>query len=237
MTVLADALVHALLAASCTIAPAGGAPGDWRPAPAPALAVAAAGRARAPSPAAPAVPDSAYRRLFEGGVTMDAFLAAARQRKEQWAANYKRGAVADAVLATARSAPGPWKLLVVAVDGCSDSVNTVPYIARLAEQLMGMELRIVDNAVGRAVMDAHRTPDGRSATPTVILLDANYQERGCWIERPTELRDWILTHKATDRDRDIFEHKMSWYEQDKGEKTLVDIAEMIAAAGRGEVKC
>lgn len=211
MIALADALMHVALAAACAVAD---------PAAVPAT-----------------VPDTTYRRLFEGGVTMDAFLAAARQRKEQWAANYKRGAVADAVLATARSAPGPWKLLVVAVDGCSDSVNTVPYIARLAEQLMGVELRIVDNAVGRVVMDAHRTPDGRSATPTVVLLDANYQERGCWVERPTELRDWMLSHKATDRDRDIFEHKMAWYEQDKGQKTLLDIADIFAAAGRGEVKC
>lgn len=234
MTILADALLHAALATACSVAP------DAGPrAATPARGAFAAGGAAAPGAAAipAAVPDSAYRRLFEAGMTMDAFLAAARQRREQWAANYERGVVADAVLATARSAPGPWKLLVVAVDGCSDSVNTVPYIARLAEQLMGMELRIVDNAVGRAVMDAHRTPDGRSATPTVVLLDANYQERGCWIERPTELRDWILSRKATDRDRDIFEHKMSWYEQDKGHKTLVDIAEMIAAAGRGEVRC
>lgn len=26
------------------------------------------------------------------------------------------------------------------------------------------------------------------AATAVILLDANYRERGCWIERPTELR-------------------------------------------------
>jgi Thioredoxin len=232
MTALADALVHAVIAAACTVAPPADRVGR---SPVPAAPIGAESMARAA--ASTTIPDSTYRRLFDGGVTMDAFLAAARQRKEQWAANYQRGAVADAVLATARSAPGPWKLLVVAVDGCSDSVNTVPYIARLAEQLMGMELRIVDNTVGRAVMDAHRTPDGRSATPTVILLDATYRERGCWIERPTELRDWIVSRKATDRDRDIFEYKMRWYEQDKGQKTLVDIADMIAAAGRGEVKC
>lgn len=234
MTALADALVHAALATACAVAP----PADASVGPGIARIPRKFAAAEWSTAAVPAVvPDSVYRRLFDGGVTMDAFLAAARQRKEQWATNYQRGVVADAVLARARSVPGPWKLLVVAVDGCSDSVNTVPYIARLAEQLMGTELRIVDNSAGRAVMDAHRTPDGRSATPTVILLDANYQERGCWIERPSELRDWILSHKATDRDRDIFEHKMSWYEKDKGHKTLVDIAEMIAAAGRGEVQC
>lgn len=164
-------------------------------------------------------------------------MAAARQRKEQWASNYGRGAVADAVLTRARSAPGPWKLLVVAVDGCSDSVNTVPYIARLAEQVMGIELRIVDSNVGRVVMDAHRTPDGRGATPTVILLDGAFRERGCFIERPAELRDWILGNKGKQADKDIFDHKMAWYDKDAGQQTVAEVAEMIAAAGRGEVKC
>jgi hypothetical protein len=216
-------LVHAALAASaCLVAP---------------VATGGAGAGSNPPAAMSAIPDSAYRRLFEGGKTMEAFLSAAKSRKEQWAANYARGAVADASLAKARSAPGPWKLLVVAVDGCSDSVNTVPYIARLSEQVMGVELRIVDNAVGRAVMDAHRTPDGRGATPTVILLDATFQERGCFVERPAELRDWILGNKGKKADNEIFDHKMSWYDDDKGSKTVAEIAEMIEAAGKGQVKC
>jgi len=208
-------------------------------APSPAtVAAPVGGRVAATAPgAAPAIPDSTYRRLFEGGVTMDAFLAAAKSRKEQWAANYARGVVADAVLTRARSAPGPWKLLVVAVDGCSDSVNTVPYIARFAEQVMGVELRIVHSDLARAVMEAHRTPDGRAATPTVILLDANYAERGCWIERPAELRDWLLTNKGKRKDSELFEHKMTWYDTDKGDHTVEEVAAMIEAAGKGEVKC
>lgn len=224
------ALLPAALVAAACLAPA---PDASRAA---ALSPAVASHVAAPD-SRNVIPDSTYRRLFEGGVTMEQFLAAARSRKEQWASNYARGAVADAVLTRARSAPGPWKLLVVAVDGCSDSVNTVPYVARLAEQLMGVELRIIDSKAGREVMDTHRTPDGRGATPTVILLDAAFQERGCWIERPTELRDWILANKGKLKDSEIFEHKMSWYDEDVGAKTLVDIAAMIEAAGKGEAKC
>lgn len=220
--------VHAVIAAAvCVSSPGGTTVGADR----------ATEGARAVVSTATVIPDSTYRRLFDSGITMDAFLAAAKSRKAQWAANYERGVVADAVLTRARTAAGPWKLLVVAVDGCSDSVNTVPYVARLAEQLPGVELRIIDSKVGSAVMDAHRTPDGRGATPTVILLDADYRERGCWIERPTELRDWILGNKGKLKDNEIFEHKMAWYDQDVGAKTLIDIAAMIEAAGKGEVKC
>ena len=183
------------------------------------------------------VTDSAYQRLFDGGVTMDVFLAAAKARREQWLRIYEQAAVPDAVLTTARSAIGPWRLLVVAVDGCSDSVHTVPYIARLAQRLVGVEVRIVNSDVGRSVMNAHRTPDGRGATPTVILLDANYEERGCWIERPSELRVWMLDNRAKVKDSELFEHKMKWYDEDKGGRTMAEIAAMIEAAGRGEKRC
>lgn len=191
---------------------------------------------RHPSPSVSVV-DSTYQRLFDKGVTMAEFLAAAKARREQWLRHYADAVVPD-VLVTRGGAPsGPWKLLVVAVDGCSDSVNTIPYVARLAEKLPGVELRIVGSDVGRWVMDSHRTPDGRGATPTVILLDANHEERGCWIERPAELREWMLDHKGKVKDSELLERKMAWYAADKGEKTMAEIVAMLEAAGRGERVC
>ena len=190
-----------------------------------------------PHAATVAVTDTAYQRLFESGLTMEDFLASAKGRREQWLRNVGQAAVPDAVLATARSAPGPWRLLVVAVDGCSDSVNTVPYIAKLAQMLIGVELRIINSDVGRAIMNAHRTPDGRGATPTVILLDSSFEERGCWIERPSVLRTWMADNKGKVKDSDLFDHKMSWYDEDKGGQTIAEVAAMIEAAGRGEKRC
>jgi hypothetical protein len=188
-----------------------------------------------PAPVAEA--DSANRAVFEGGVTISDFLAHARSRKEQWRRNYDRARVPDALVTRASVTPGGWKLLVVAADGCSDSVNTIPYVARLAERLSGIELRIVSADVGRRFMDAHKTPDGRSATPTVILLDAEYAERGCWVERPSELRDWILGNRGTLKDSEIFERKMKWYDDDAGRETMREIADMIERAVRGEPAC
>lgn len=177
--------------------------------------------------------DSAYRRLFDGGVGFAEFLERAKARREMWHRHYEQGTVADALVTRARAAGGPWKFLVVAVDGCSDSVNTIPYLARLVEQLPGSELRVVSSDVGRAVMDAHRTPDGRSATPTVILLDSNYEERGCWIERPAELQRWMLDNKGKVEDSALMSHKMSWYAEDKGGKTVADVVAMMEGAGKG----
>ncbi|MCC6319679.1 MAG: thioredoxin family protein [Gemmatimonadaceae bacterium] len=175
--------------------------------------------------------NSTYRALFEGGKNFASFLAAAQQRKQQWEGNFRDAAVPDALLTRARAAGGPWKFLVVAVDGCSDSVNTIPYLAKLVQQLMGVELQIIGSDTGRHVMESHRTPDGRAATPTVILLDGNYEERGCWIERPAELQEWMSKGSGS------FDGKMKWYDEDKGQKTLSDIVSVMERAAKGERAC
>ncbi|MGQ0648315.1 MAG: thioredoxin family protein [Gemmatimonadaceae bacterium] len=174
--------------------------------------------------------DSSYRRLFESGRSYADFMANAERRKEQWEKNFRAATVPDALLARARATAGPWKLLVVAVDGCSDSVNTIPYIARLVEQLMGVELRVIGSDEGRAIMEAHRTPDGRAATPTLLLLDGNYEERGSWIERPAELRLWMTGQKGKLKDDGIFEGKMKWYDDDKGLKTIEEVVGLMEKA-------
>jgi hypothetical protein len=181
--------------------------------------------------------DSTYARLFAEGRTFADFLARAERRKEQWERNFKQAVIPDALLARARAARGPWKLLVVAVDGCSDSVNTIPYLAKLAEQLMGVELRIIGSDVGRGIMDAHKTPDGRGATPTVLLLDANHAERGCWVERPGALVSWLATEQSKRSADEQFEGKMQWYDADKGQRTLDDLVDMMEKAARGESAC
>lgn len=186
--------------------------------------------ALAPSPAV--ATDSSYRTLFEGGKTFSEFVSKAERRKEQWEKNYSWATPPDALVARARAAAGPWKVLVVAVDGCSDSVNTIPYLAKLIEQVMGVELRIIGSDVGRAIMDAHKTPDGRGATPTVLLLDAAFAERGAWVERPSELQGWIAAQKGKMSDNDIFEKKMKWYDDDKGLKTVEEVVALMERAAK-----
>lgn len=218
-------LASLLTAAACTVTGGGVVP-----------PVGAGATPRAPV-ASPVVDSAPYRKLFEGGATMAQFLAAAKARREQWERNYRDAVVPDAVRAQAAGAGSGWKLLVVAVDGCSDSVNTIPFVARLVEALTGVELRIVNSDAGRPVMDAHRTPDGRGATPTIILLDDDYDERGCWIERPRELRDWILDQKGKMKDSDLFERKMAWYDRDRGQSTIREVAAMLEEAAKGKRSC
>jgi hypothetical protein len=123
----------------------------------------------------------------------------------------------------------------VAVDACSDSVSTIPYLAELVARVEGLDMRIVDATVGREIMESHRTPDGRPATPTVLLLDADWDEAGCFIERPPALQTWLL-EEAFDND-EFFAAKMGWYEEDGGRDTVEAFVEMLEAAAHGETIC
>jgi hypothetical protein len=181
------------------------------------------------------VADSALLALFASGETYETFLANAQARKAMWQRHWDEGQVPADILERARAIPGRWRLLVVAVDGCSDSVNTVPYLARLASLVPSLELRIVKPAAGRAIQEAHRTPDGRAATPTLVVLDDAGRDVGCWVERPGDLVADIAKARAEGR-IDSYD-KQGWYDRDAGVSTLREVVAVVAAAAAGTPAC
>lgn len=185
----------------------------------------------------PLARDSALVALYESGQDFATFHANARARRAMWDKNWTDGRVPEDVLAQARAIGGRWRLLVVAVDGCSDSVNTVPYVARLVELVPSIEMRIVLPGPGRAVQESHRTPDGRAATPTFVLIDAEGNDAGCWVERPAVLQESFLKAKAESGIEAWADAKQGWYDTDAGVSTLREIVGMIAAAAGGTPSC
>ena len=176
-----------------------------------------------------AVVDSTYKALYESGETFASFAEKATSRKEQWDGNYALKIAPDALVTRATAAGSGWKLLVVTISSCGDSVNSVPYFASFLDKVPSVEMRLINPTAGKAVQEAHRTPDGRAATPTVILLDAEFNERGCWVERPANL---IAKMKEPN-----FGSRQEWYDVDRGASSLEEIVQMIEAAHAGSVKC
>lgn len=176
-------------------------------------------------------------RLYEGGRTWAEFFEAAKARKPMWRDNYEAGEADPVLVARARAVGGQWRILAVAEDWCGDSANTVPYLVRLSEQVPGLDLRIANSKDGRWLMERHRTPDGRAATPTIVLLDSEGQERGCFVERPAKLRDWVSENKPKLPDDDFQTAKMRWYREDRGRETVREIVELLEAAGKGPTTC
>lgn len=175
-------------------------------------------------------------RLFEQGLTYQEFMANADRRVETWTGNYARAVVPPNLTKRAKIM-GEWRLLVVAEDWCGDSANTIPYLARLVEDMPAVEMRVVDSDAGSSLMEAHRTPDGRGATPTVLLLDTQGEIAGCWIERPTELQRWYLENESTVEREELLRQKYAWYDEDLGRTTMAEVVEMIETAAAGDRWC
>ena len=165
--------------------------------------------------------------VFTGGRRWTEFHASIDRRRAVWDRNWTRAKIPDSLAARARSV-GRLRILVITEPGCSDSANSIPYLARLVEAAPELDLRLVNSSVGRPWMDAHRTPDGRAATPTVLVLDDEFRIRGCWVEQPKALQDWWLPALKERTSR--FDEKMSWYEKDEGREILRELVEMLEGA-------
>jgi hypothetical protein len=116
----------------------------------------------------------------------------------------------------------PRKLLVLAEDWCGDASNTIPILARLVEEVPGLELRVLRRDEHPEVMDLYLT-DGARAIPIVIALDSEYREVGHWGPRPAELQAWVMANREMIPKSDIYPLVRKWYARDRGESTLREV--------------
>lgn len=167
--------------------------------------------------------------MYAAGVDFATFLAAAERRREMWDANWAKSDPADDFVRRAGALQRRYRILVVALDSCSDSVNTIPYLARLVERVEQLEMQIVAPDVGELLMETYRTPDERSATPTVAILDEDYEVVGTWIERPTALQEWFIDRSEISLSEKA-RRKQGWYDWDEGYSTYAEIVALLEAA-------
>jgi len=176
----------------------------------------------APAPA----PSDSLAALWRQARPYAEFIAGVNERQAQWRRVDSLATVPDGLAVRARGA-GRLRLLIVTVYACGDSINTVPWIAKLAAAAPNLELRIAHPDQGRWLMERHRTPDGRAATPTLVVLDEQFNERGCWIERPAELQRWYVATGKNLPDNEYMRHKTGWYENDAGRSTLAEVVAVL----------
>jgi hypothetical protein len=170
--------------------------------------------------------------LLTRGVTWETFLSTVEAQRSLWQSNARRASVPAALVERMQKAAQGVHLLVIGEGSCSDSVSVVPYVAKLAVEA-GIELRIVGREQGRPFLALHRTPDGREATPTILLL-RDGQVVGAFVERPAALQEWYLSAGAKLSQGDRYARKMSWYDWDRGDSAVTEIvalAERVAGGG------
>lgn len=186
------------------------------------------------SPLFPAPSDASLEAFWNEGISFPAFLPTAQENADLWRGVWDRVRLPEDLVERTAAVPGRWRLLVISEDWCGDAVNIVPVLARLAEAVPALDLRIITRDDHLDLMDAHLT-DGRSRSiPVVLVLDEDFVERGWWGPRPSALQAWVMEEGMAMPPDERYRHVRQWYARDRGRTTLEElIAGLEAVAQEG----
>lgn len=170
------------------------------------------------------------RDRFLAAPTFDEYLATTEKNRDLWHTMSRLARVPDDLAARAAAVPGRWHLLVLSEDWCGDAVNTVPILARLAELVPSVELRVLGRDANPDLMDAHLSPGGARAIPVVMVLDEEFEEQGWWGSRPGQLQEWFDAVGRSMTKEERYPLIRQWYARDRGRTT---VEEVVALMERG----
>jgi thioredoxin family protein len=169
--------------------------------------------------------DLAFLALWEEAVPWPAYLEPGMEQYALWKGVYDHAIVPGWALEQFMRGPAR-RLLVIAADWCGDAANTVPVLARLADLIPALELRILEREKYPAVMNRYLT-NGTRSIPIAIALDADFGELGHWGPRPSVLQDWVMARKVMPTPQ-RYAYARGWYARDKGESTLRELLAAIS---------
>lgn len=166
-----------------------------------------------------------FKALWDQGKSFGEFVAVAGTHRDLWEGLHRIARLPD--WAEGATAGRQLRLLVLAEDWCGDASNSIPFLAKWAEQASGVELRIIRRDEHPEVMDRYLTNGSRSI-PIIIVLDQDFAELGHWGPRPGVLQEWVLQNKGSVPKAELYPQIRKWYARDRGETTL---REILAVAG------
>ena len=164
-------------------------------------------------------------RFYEGR-TFAELLARPKDNAVLWDALYRKASISAEIATRLKNLRGLWHFLVLNEDWCGDSVNILPYVARLADSHPGIELRVLGRDDNPDLMNAHLTGTSKSI-PVVIVYDEDFNEIGWWGPRPHALQDWVMTEGLALPKPDRYRHIRTWYARDRGATIVSEILSVI----------
>jgi hypothetical protein len=177
-------------------------------------------------------PDALRARYF-AAPTFTEYLPTVEANQKLWQDAARLARVTDADVARAAALPGRWHLLVISEDWCGDAVNTVPFLARVAEAAPErLDLRVLGRDTNLDLMDAHLTGASRSI-PIAIAYDDAFTEHGWWGPRPTALQRWVLGEGQALEKPERYRQVRTWYARDRGRTTVDEVLRLLETAALG----
>lgn len=173
--------------------------------------------------------DGLNRERFEKAHTFETYLETVEKNRELWHAVYDRVRLPEDVVEEARSLPGGWHLVALSEDWCGDAVNTLPIIARLADEA-GWDLRVMSRDENPDLMDTHLTNGRSRSIPIVIVYDEAFEEVGWWGPRPGEIQKWVMSEGLELPSPERYKVIRRWYAKDRGRTTLDELLRIVSSA-------
>ena len=164
------------------------------------------------------------------------YLEAVEKHHALWNGLYDRARIPQDLVTAAVAAGGPYRLLALSEDWCGDAVNALPFVARWAEAVPGMELRVLSRDENPELMEAHLTGGRSRSIPVVMVLDPDGDEVGWWGPRPRALQEWVLGEGRALSGDERYKVVRRWYARDKGRTLVEEILDIITSADAADGK-
>jgi hypothetical protein len=172
------------------------------------------------------------RDQFREGYTWDEWLEVVGETHEAWRSRYEEARLGE-LRAEYQLVPGSRHVLCVVDEACTDSVGTVPYIAKACEQAGaagGVELRIFSRREHPELLSQFQS-QGRLATPVCVVFDDAWVQVGRWGPRP-EAAERFIAHWRPDAAGDSLDEALDlWYSADEGRSTLREFLAVLRGQG------
>jgi hypothetical protein len=126
---------------------------------------------------------------YNTGLSWKEFLAASAE-KERLQSFYDAFDFDEETL-TVYNGRTPLQVLAIADEWCPDVIQNLAVIARIADEVPGMELSIVSSK-GSAELMAEYATDGKHRIPVVAFYDMTFRELARWAGRCKAADAWIF---------------------------------------------
>ena len=166
------------------------------------------------------------RQRFEEAPTFVEYLEGVEKNRDLWHEVYQRVRLTDAAVARAKNLGRAWRLLALSEDWCGDAVNTLPVVARVAEEA-GWPFRVLGRDANPDLMDTHLTGGRSRSIPVVIVYDEDFHEIGWWGPRPRELQAWVRDEGLAMPSPERYKVIRRWYAKDRGASTADEVLDLM----------
>lgn len=163
---------------------------------------------------------------FNSAVTFEQYLEGVVKNRELWHGVSARVRLPEELVTAARAVSGGGHLVALSEDWCGDAVNTLPVVARFAEEV-GWDLRVLSRDENLDLMDAHLTNGRSRSIPVVIVYGESFNEVGWWGPRPREIQDWVMHEGFAVPLAERYKTVRRRYAKDRGRTTLQELLDVL----------